>query len=288
MADGTVLNSMAGGDKVDTEDMGSRGKIQRMKLVLGNIDTDGGDVYSSNPLPTTAVATGNVAAGTTDSGNGVKISGVYHSSAPILTDGQRGDAQLDVNSNVKFTLSALIAGENLTWNVMQTQAEGQKPTYSAAITGLAIASAATDVFTIFGSASKTVRITRISVGGVSTSISALPVLLIKRSTADSSGVSTSPTMVAHDSNDAAATASVAAYTANPTLGSTVGTMQARRITFTTGGAGVAEIPNVFDFENRGERAIVLRGTAQGLAINLNGASIPSGLTLDIDITWSEE
>lgn len=46
-------------------------------------------------------STGNVASGATDSGNPVKIGGKYNSTLPTLTDGQRGDAQLDVNGRVK-------------------------------------------------------------------------------------------------------------------------------------------------------------------------------------------
>ena len=38
---------------------------------------------------------GNVASGSADSGNPVKIGGVFHTSFPTLTDGQRGDIQLD-------------------------------------------------------------------------------------------------------------------------------------------------------------------------------------------------
>jgi hypothetical protein len=44
---------------------------------------------------------GNVAAGATDSGNPVKTGGVYNASAPTLTNGQRGDTQMDVNANTK-------------------------------------------------------------------------------------------------------------------------------------------------------------------------------------------
>jgi hypothetical protein len=45
---------------------------------------------------------GNVASGATDSGNPVKIGGVYNSSAPTLTNGQRGDLQLDASANAKM------------------------------------------------------------------------------------------------------------------------------------------------------------------------------------------
>lgn len=47
---------------------------------------------------------GNVASGASDSGNPVKVGGVYLSSAPTLTNAQRGDLQLDANGNVKVAI----------------------------------------------------------------------------------------------------------------------------------------------------------------------------------------
>ena len=52
MADGTTLNPMQSGDTIDTEDFGARGKAQRIKMVVGDLDVDGGDVATDNPLPT--------------------------------------------------------------------------------------------------------------------------------------------------------------------------------------------------------------------------------------------
>lgn len=68
---------------------------------------------------------GNVAAGATDSGNPVKVGGVYNSSPPTLTTGQRGDLQLDSNGNAKVTLGTKIAGEDQTLDRLKTT-----PSYS--------------------------------------------------------------------------------------------------------------------------------------------------------------
>jgi hypothetical protein len=61
-SDGTILNSMQGGDTIDTESIGGRGKLQRIKIVTGALDIDGGDVSSASPLPvsetSTAIANG--------------------------------------------------------------------------------------------------------------------------------------------------------------------------------------------------------------------------------------
>jgi hypothetical protein len=49
--------------------------------------------------------TGNVASGTTDAGNGVKVSGVFNTTTPTFTDGNRADVQLDNRGNVKVALT---------------------------------------------------------------------------------------------------------------------------------------------------------------------------------------
>ena len=91
---------------------------------------------------------------------------------------------------------------------------------------------------ILGSASKVVRVTsvRISVtGSVSATFS---VQLVKRSTADTGGTSTALTLVPYDSTNAAATATALAYTANPTLGTSVGNIRVDKLdAVTSGGNG---------------------------------------------------
>jgi len=47
---------------------------------------------------------GNAASGATDSGNPVKIGGVYNSTQPTFTTGQRGDAQVDQRGNLKVAI----------------------------------------------------------------------------------------------------------------------------------------------------------------------------------------
>ena len=90
---------------------------------------------SSLPLPTGAAqdstltsgnlkAQGNVASGATDSGNPVKVGGVFNSSPPALATGQRGDLQLDTSGNLKVTNSGtqtvsgtVAATQSGTWTV---------------------------------------------------------------------------------------------------------------------------------------------------------------------------
>lgn len=55
---------------------------------------------------------GNVASAASDSGNPVKVAGVYNSSAPTFTNGQRADLQVNSNGSLNSTLSTLLSGEN--------------------------------------------------------------------------------------------------------------------------------------------------------------------------------
>ena len=219
---------------------------------------------------------GNVAAGTADSGNGVKVSGVYNTTVPALTNGERGDIQVDSRSAQQVTLL-----------------DGSRQTYKASITNLVAATTPTDVFTITGSATKVVRVTHLCLMGTQTTQATRSVLVIKRSAANTGGTSSACTAVPNDSNNAAATATVLAYTANPTgLGAAVGTMISRQIFIGNAAPG----GNVSPIEGGGgdlyeayrpSQAIVLRGTAQVLAINLNSVT-SAGNSFDIFVEWTEE
>lgn len=62
------------------------------------------------------VSIGNVAAGAADSGNPVKTGGKYVAAGVTLSDGNRGDTQLNVNGATNINMGTLIAGENQTLN----------------------------------------------------------------------------------------------------------------------------------------------------------------------------
>lgn len=68
----------------------------------------------------TVTAAGNVASGATDSGNPVKVAGVYNTVLPTLTNGQRGDMQLDSRAELIVTQGTLVEGENQTLHRMMT------------------------------------------------------------------------------------------------------------------------------------------------------------------------
>lgn len=162
--------------------------------------------------------------------------------------------------------------------------DSSKASYIASASFSPTVTAATDVFTITGSASKTIRVTKLSISGTATSSVVVVASLIKRSTADTGGTPTAATAVPNDSANAAATATVASYTANPTLGNTVGAIASDRLVF----AAATGVPSLRDYVFGGaNQAIVLRGTAQQLVVNLNSATV-AGIGANITVQWTEE
>lgn len=61
---------------------------------------------------------GNVASLSADSGNPIKMGGVYNTSSPAPTNGQRIDMQMDGLGDVNVNLKTALAGEDLTNNVL--------------------------------------------------------------------------------------------------------------------------------------------------------------------------
>jgi hypothetical protein len=166
---------------------------------------------------------------------------------------------------------------------------GVAPTYSANIAGLTPAASATDFFTLTGSATKTVKVLSASCWGTSTANAVSSVTALKRSTANTGGTATNPTKTPHDSLNAAATATVAAYTANPTTGTLVGNLKTGPLT-TVAPASTTVSPQhgAWTFETPGDmQSTVLRGTGEVFALNGGGASFSAGASLNCSVTWIE-
>mgnify|MGYP003500703442 CR=1 FL=1 len=164
------------------------------------------------------------------------------------------------------------------------------PSYKAsyrAVTGFFTPVASTTDATILqGSASKTVRITNVWLL-TNAYVSAMSVFLIKRSTANSGGTSTTAISVPLDSANAAASVSgVKLYTANPTTGTSAGNVGQASIL----GNGLASsntnmIYNIYTASPL-TQAFVLRGTSEGAAINFNGVTGPASISVIYE--WTEE
>lgn len=172
--------------------------------------------------------------------------------------------------------------------------EGQKATFSAVSTGLVPAASATDIWTLAGSATKTIRLLRLTLSGTAGTLITVPAYLARRLVADTGGTPATslalPVAVPHDTADAqsVATAVLNAYTANPTINdSSPKLLRAATVTLGTTAAETVAGAIVWDFTTRNGKAPVLRGAAQQFVLNLSGTSITSGL-LNIDAEWTEE
>jgi len=111
---------------IDTTGLATSAKQDAQTALLTTIDTDTGNIATevaglltdtelrATPVPVSGTVTatptgtqdvqGNVASGASDSGNPVKIGGVYNTTAPTLTNGQRGDLQLNTRGGLKTSL----------------------------------------------------------------------------------------------------------------------------------------------------------------------------------------
>ncbi len=171
------------------------------------------------------------------------------------------------------------------------QSEATNPTYMAAGFGIVPVASATDIACLTGSATKTVRLQQMTIGGTAGTLVSLPVRLMKHTVANTGGTAATttalPVPVSLDSSFTAATATTTAYTANPTVDGTAVNIDVANLSLNTTSALVA-IPQVkFDYSNRSfSAAPTLRGVAQQLCMNLGGISVSSGL-IAVSMMWTE-
>jgi hypothetical protein len=169
--------------------------------------------------------------------------------------------------------------------------DGTKATYSGAVTGLLpTAAASTGLLILTGSATKTVRLTRVyAAATLATTAVFVDFQVAKYSTVATGGTAATVTAVPHDSNSPAATASLSSYTgAGPTLGTLVGVITSYKVLGPVTGTPVAF--NVMDvsFGNRPAQCPVLRGVAQQIALTANNVTFGTAPNVDAGFEWTEE
>lgn len=170
-----------------------------------------------------------------------------------------------------------------------TPLDSPKPTFTASHGTLA-ANFVGDIFVVHGSATKTVRITRVDIGvtgGGTITSAGDPIALIKRTGSYAGGTSGAAGWVgSNDSADATVTATANIYTA-------AATTQPGQQAFPATVRWQQSVSSAFwslTFGDRPSKAIVLRGVNEHLAIN-NGvaaAGTTPTLTWAITVEWTEE
>lgn len=169
-----------------------------------------------------------------------------------------------------------------------------KVTYSAGFIGLVPAASATDVICLAGSATKTVKLTGIRLGGSAGTAVAVPVTLVRRVAVNTGGTAATTTanpannISKRDTGNATATAVPIAYTANPTITDTAPTyMDSIEVFFGVTTASIASVTTTYNAIDTLVQPPTLSGAAAQFCLNFNAVSISTGL-LNGSITWTEE
>jgi len=169
---------------------------------------------------------------------------------------------------------------------------GGKATYTGCTGAFTPPATPTDMCTIYGSATKTIRVLACFIAGLQTATGINLFNLIKRSTIDTGGTPVAcATLCSIDSTDANPTATINHYTANPAaLGTVVGNLRAARVCCPIATGLIVPPYNLLAFTESDElsKLPTLRGVAQGLAVNFAGAALPGGLTMAVEWVWLEE
>jgi hypothetical protein len=169
----------------------------------------------------------------------------------------------------------------------QISSPNWQATFSTGAAAVSPPATPTDICVISGNATNNVRVTHVDLSSTQTTAGVNVFYLVKRSTLDTTGTSSTLTDVPHDSKYGAGLAVVKTYTANPgSLGTTVGTIRAiHLLSPAPGGANFQPQQWVFD-QDQQSQAIILHAN-ESLAINFAGAALPTGLSVNCNFEWTE-
>lgn len=192
-------------------------------------------------------------------------------------DRVRGSTTRGMDTNLATALSSTIDS---------ISTEGGKATYSAS-NQQTIAASGTNFAILVGSGTKTVRLRKIVIQPSATAAALQLIAVEKQSADDSGGTSTNPTKVPYDSANAAATAVVRSYSANPTVGTQVGSIGGGRYFCNAAASPISPATYEINYGGINEQSVVLRGTSEAVALWCAG-SIASGLIVNFTFVWTEE
>lgn len=194
-------------------------------------------------------------------------------------------------------LASAVAQVNVVPQIGVSSASIRQQTYSAISRALVPAASATDIFCIGGSSTRSIGIHRIEISGTAGTLVNAPFTLVKRVSLDSGGTAATTTALpvasTHVAGNAASTASLIAYTANPTINDTSPLYyRSSWVALPTTAAGTVQNSIIWEFGTfisaYDQGLGILAGTTTTqYCINLNAVSVSSGV-LDISIEWIEQ
>ena len=159
-----------------------------------------------------------------------------------------------------------------------------KNTYRASFIGAPVA---TLTFSLRGSATKTIKVTKIGFSQIGTTSTYIDLSIIKYSTI-ATGTASLPTMVALDSTNSTSTGLVQNWTVTPGTQTSVGVITSKKYLVPKLADNVVPELLQFDFGKgqRGTSNLILRGVSECIGINLS--SLVAGSDANIFIEWTEE
>lgn len=178
------------------------------------------------------------------------------------------------------------AGMGKNYSIPAADNEPERCTYGGGVLNFTLAATPTDILTIQGAAGKIIRIKSIIINGNSATLAAYPISLIRRSTAHTGGTSTVIVAGKHDTSDPNSAAVIRYFTANAApVGTTVATLHVGRV-IAASASNLDRLPFQYAWQN--DKAILLNGAAEFLAINMGGTALAGATTMDVDVLWTEE
>jgi hypothetical protein len=198
-------------------------------------------------------------------------------------------SRLRMNPPLRRVLLAVLSLIMFVSTSLPCHAQVVVATYTACNPQYVVPAIPGEMITVYGSATKTIKILKLRLLMEQTTAGTNLVYLHRRNSAASSGSPNAVTAVKSDTADPSATATMNYYTGNPTAGGSDGKiLDAINIQSPAAGSNVQ--PNWQDIydANYSGKPIILSGTAQGIGLNLNGVALPAGLKVQLQVTWTEE
>jgi len=194
---------------------------------------------------------------------------------------------------IALVTTALVSASVVPPALAQTPSYGspvlQRPTFSTSATFTFPQTGAGDAACLVGSATKTIRITKIRLSGTDATAQSAVMNLVKRTTANSGGTSTQPSIGSFDStlNNGGATAVMNAYTVVPTPGTgvTIGSDVINLLATTT---ATTVYERAFNPQNQLNQQLTLRGVAQSACLNFPNALSTAAASLSATFEWTEQ
>lgn len=181
-------------------------------------------------------------------------------------------------------------------NISLISVDSTRATYRASANFTPQPTAAVTIISLQGSATKTVRVKRVMLGGVSTAVSSSVYQIVRTTALGAGGTAVAPTIAKLDTSSAAATAVAQHYTttlkatgtgaSGPLVTRAVGT----NVVTTPATAWIEPLAPLFPEAGMPVgQAIVLRGAAEFMEIqNVTPANLGAGTVLSYIIEWEED